>query len=932
MLSVDYQHIDYWCGMQTPTPGSAGFNQYATMYKKSPPITYNRCNRKYPGGFVTILADTSQHSLVFVILPTGFTWDWDVTSPPLDAQREALQSLLVQELTDHPYRALLHLGMKEYAEIASGSIQFFHRLARAYVKQLARIEDLEHNRQTVHLTLSDVQAERLMLEVPYISGAEHINPEWLRLIWQGIEDALHADLFDYGGTVAKYFQDSGADLVPIGRVFFHLVESKDADYPFAFLATYASELDAGIRHLPLKNALVEYQEDTAKLLNLLATVTRTAEESPFVAGLLESGEIFHPLRLTAGEAYTFLTEVPLYEKAGILCRIPKWWRNSHRLRVVMNIGTRPPARLGADALLDFDVKMALGDDSLTLEDIQYLLQQTEGLAFLKGKWVEVNHEQLKAVIAAYESLAQRGGASGVVEALRYELFRTLDSVPTPTDIALEVNHGTWLQSLLERRVHGDGKGDIAIGQDFRAKLREYQRQGVLWLSQMRDLGLGACLADDMGLGKTVQILAWLNALRQRGPVHALLVVPASLLGNWIEEMARFTPSLRGCLVHPSATRQQDAGTWDAYDVIVTTYGMLEKYSELRDIHWDVVVLDEAQAIKNPATKQARSVKQLQTTQRIALTGTPIENRLSDLWSLFDFLNQGLLGTATEFTQFTKTLSQHPEGYAPLKRVVSPFILRRVKTDKTVITDLPTKIETTNFATLSRRQAALYVEVVADVQRQIQLVEGQERRGLILSSLLKLKQICNHPDQYLGQPNFAPDESGKFELLEELCETIREKRERVLVFTQFKEMTGPLDDYLRTLFNHRGLVLHGGTPVAQRRHLVTQFQGMDYVPYMVLSIKAGGVGLNLTAANHVIHFDRWWNPAVENQATDRAFRIGQQKGVMVHKFVTYGTIEEKIDGLIRDKLQLSQEIIPSAQETWIGDLDNQSLMELLKLEP
>ena len=447
---------------------------------------------------------------------------------------------------------------------------------------------------------------------------------------------------------------------------------------------------------------------------------------------------------------------------------------------------------------------------------------------------------------------------------------------------------------------------------------------------MRKLGLGACLADDMGLGKTVQVLAWLSALRQTGSMRALLVVPASLLGNWMDEIERFAPTLRGYLIHPSVNRGLELEGWKNAEVIVTTYGMLQKFSELRDQEWDVVVLDEAQAIKNPSTKQARTVKALRAVQKIALTGTPIENRLSDLWSLFDFLNQGLLGSAAEFTQFTKALARHPEGYAPLKRVVTPFILRRLKTDKTVIADLPDKIETVSRAHLSRRQAALYLEVVEDVAQKIQHVEGIERRGLILASLMKLKQICNHPDQYLGQQIFDPSESGKFSLLEEIVETIREKRERVLVFTQFKEMAEPLHNYLTSLFQRTGLVLHGGTPVAARRDLVAQFQGHDYVPFMVLSLKAGGVGLNLTAANHVVHFDRWWNPAVENQATDRAFRIGQQKGVMVHKFVTQGTIEEKIDQLIQDKLQLSQEIIASSGETWIGDLDNQGLMELLTL--
>lgn len=882
--------------------------------------------------FVATTVNISQHRLILIAAPTGFTWDWDVRTSEIDESARALELNLARQLEQHPYRALLQLGFKNQIEIPSESVQFFHRLARSYVKHLVGQPDLEQTRQMTSVPLSLSLAQHLMEDAPYGLGAEHINPEWVEVIWHGVEAAFQEEIAGYIGSVADYFEHAHADLLPLGRVFFHLVESKDEAFPFAFLATYASDSHDGTpsRHVPLKNALVEYQAHQEALLGLLSTVSRAARTSPLVSKLLESGEIFHPLRLTSDEAYTFLQEVPLYEAAGIFCRIPKWWRTSRRLRVHTTIGAKTPAHLGSQAILDFQVQIAMGEDSLTLEEIQYLLQQTEGLAFLKGKWVEVDHAQLGALLKAYETARQRGTSLTLLEALRFELAGAQDAASDSRDPLIEIHHGEWLRSLLERNQERSGTNEIALGTDFKATLRDYQKRGVEWLAEMRDLGLGACLADDMGLGKTVQVLAWLSALRQTGPIRALLVVPASLLGNWMDEMAKFAPNLRGYLLHPSVNRGLAPRAWDTAEVIVTTYGMLQKLAELRDPVWDVVVLDEAQAIKNPSTKQARTVKELHAIQKIALTGTPIENRLSDLWSLFDFLNRGLLGSAAEFTQFTKALVQHPEGYAPLKRVVTPFILRRLKTDKAVIADLPDKIETTSTAILSRRQAALYLEVVEDVARKIQNVEGIERRGLILASLMKLKQICNHPDQYLGQQIFDPAESGKFSRLEEIVETIREKRERVLVFTQFKEMTEPLSNFLAGLFQRTGLVLHGGTAIALRRDLVAKFQGPDYVPFMVLSLKAGGVGLNLTAANHVIHFDRWWNPAVENQATDRAFRIGQQKGVMVHKFVTKGTIEEKIDRLIQDKLQLSQEIIASSGETWIGDLDNQDLMELLTL--
>ncbi|EKD40531.1 MAG: hypothetical protein ACD_75C00021G0001 [uncultured bacterium] len=314
-----------------------------------------------------------------------------------------------------------------------------------------------------------------------------------------------------------------------------------------------------------------------------------------------------------------------------------------------------------------------------------------------------------------------------------------------------------------------------------------------------------------------------------------------------------------------------------------------------------------------------------------MTGTPVENRLSDLWSLFDFLNPGLLGNAKEFGTFTKGLADNPDGYANLRKVVSPFILRRLKTDRTIISDLPDKVEVKTWAAMSKKQTVLYGEMVEGLRRVIEDAEGIERKGLILSALMKFKQLCNHPAQYLGQELFAEEESGKFARLREICETIYEKRERVLVFTQFKEMTEPLSRFLATIFKRQGLVLHGSIAVGRRKQLIEKFQGHDYVPYFVLSLKAGGVGLNLTAANHVIHFDRWWNPAVENQATDRAFRIGQKKNVMVHKFLTRGTVEEKIDEMLTAKARLAGEVVAASGENWITEMSNGELLELFTLK-
>jgi non-specific serine/threonine protein kinase len=358
--------------------------------------------------------------------------------------------------------------------------------------------------------------------------------------------------------------------------------------------------------------------------------------------------------------------------------------------------------------------------------------------------------------------------------------------------------------------------------------------------------------------------------------------------------------------------------------------MVQKYEWLHSYTWKYVILDEAQAIKNPATKQTKAVKQLKAANRIVMTGTPVENRLSDLWSLFDFINPGLLGTRQEFSRFTRNLTRDHEGYARLRKIISPYILRRLKTDKTVISDLPDKVEMKTWSLLSRKQAVLYQKLVDDLSRSIEDTEGIQRKGIILSVLMRFKQLCNHPDQYLGTGSFEENESGKFGRLREICETIHEKRERVLVFTQFREITGPLSEFLSRVFQRQGLVLHGGTPVVKRKEIVARFQDEEYVPFMVLSLKAGGLGLNLTAANHVIHFDRWWNPAVENQATDRAFRIGQKKNVIVHKFVTKGTVEEKIDQMIEGKLDLSKEIIQSGSESWLTEMNNEELLDMFTL--
>jgi SNF2 family DNA or RNA helicase len=492
---------------------------------------------------------------------------------------------------------------------------------------------------------------------------------------------------------------------------------------------------------------------------------------------------------------------------------------------------------------------------------------------------------------------------------------------------------------------------------FHGELRPYQREGLGWLDYLQKFGFGGILADDMGLGKTIQVIALLLQLDVQGPsvgprarrvrstgtsrtaaAPSLIVAPASLIANWKAEIRRFAPSLLIFVAHASESTVDfgDEGALDTalagVDVMITTYGVVTRTEALRRRRWRIVVLDEAQAIKNPGAQQTRAVKQLQADGRIALTGTPVENRLGDLWSLFDFLNPGLLGGAQQFGRIAKGLAQDLDrSYAPLRQLVQPYILRRLKTDRRVIADLPEKTEVRAFCGLTGEQATLYEQCVRALAEGLARSEGIQRRGLVLAHLMQLKQICNHPAQWQGQGEFTPGRSGKFARLNELCEELGERQERVLIFTQFREMVSPLVRHLTGVFRRPGLALDGSTAVARRRALVEDFQREDGPPFLVLSLRAGGTGLNLTAASHVIHFDRWWNPAVENQATDRAFRIGQHRNVVVHKFVCRGTVEEKIDALIESKSDLSRNLLDNEAGQLLTEMSDTDLLSTVALD-
>lgn len=851
----------------------------------------------------------------------------------IDERGESLSSELQnwkEQFQTQPYRTLYRLGLKEKPSAFDHAGNFLYLLADCFFKLLTDLPDLELTRENTQVVLTAEVLQRLENAIPYALGAEFINARWMKNVFARINAVFSEEIKGYDGAVSIYMTEQSQRLRVPERIFFHLVESKEEEFPFAFLATYATKEESGrVRHVPLQYALTEYRDDREKLLALLSCLNRAAEVSELIGSFVENGEMFHPLRLTAKEAYTILKEVPLIEEAGILCRVPNWWkRKSSNVSAEVSLGEEKPAMLGFDTLISLKPKLMADGVPLTEEDIKDLLAQTDGLAFLKGRWVEVNHERLEELLKEME---QYQGEETLMSALRRGI--ETQEQKNEADVGPVVANGKWLAKFLHDLRTPSAIRSAVVPKTFRATLRPYQKSGYTWLNYMNKLGFGACLADDMGLGKTVQVLAFLEKLRlARNNARVLLVVPASLLGNWQREAQRFAPEMGVCFLHgkgaPALARKVREEPWF---LTITTYGMASRIKELEEIKWDGIILDEAQAIKNPLTKQTRQIKKLTGRMRIAMTGTPIENDLTNLWSIFDFLNKGLLGSSAEFQEFCKGLDEKPERYARLKAMVLPFMLRRLKTDKKVISDLPEKIEQIDYVGLSRKQVVLYRELVADLAADLADAQGIERRGKVLAAIVKLKQICNHPDQYLGQQFYSPDESGKFEMLREICETIYEKRERVLVFTQFKEITQYLADFLTTIFHTRGFVLHGGTPIAKRSEIVESFQGETYVPFIVLSVKAGGTGLNLTGANHVIHFDRWWNPAVENQATDRAYRIGQMKNVLVHKMVCEGTIEEKIDAMINSKKELAQNVIGSGGESWVTEMSNEELLSVLRLE-
>ena len=832
------------------------------------------------------------------------------------------------------------------------TLQYWQNIANQYLTELCHIPE---SKKTVDISPpTEGDFSSWVLTAPPMVGGEYISIDMLKGIWDELDKWVRSQI-EKVSSPKEFLQTRAPKWHQVGRVCFHLAENKaDRDRPFAFMATYSTGFGSGgkLKHLPLRTALEQYSgaQNRTALINLLSPVHQAASTIPWVSQMVDSAQIYQPAAMTADSAYKFLQSVPQLEDAGLMVRVPNWWKKKPRPTVSVTIGEKKKSRLGAGAMLDFNVAFMLGDEELTENELRELLDGDEGLVWVKGQWVEVDRQKLQEAVEHWEKIRNQSpdGDISFIEGMRLLAGTSADlrhdEQAKEERQWVHVSAGDAMREILSELGDPARLGNIDFGKSVRATLRPYQEQGVAWLNLHTQMGLGACLADDMGLGKTLQVLTLLSDLREnsnskrKGP--SLLVLPASLLGNWKQEARRFTPLLKLTFLHPAendrkeiekiaeAPKKKLAET----DLAVTTYSMMSRQEWLREINWNIIILDEAQAIKNHSTRQSKASKKLTANSRIALTGTPVENRLGDLWSLFDFLNPGLLGSAKVFKDFIKKLQQREyDQFAPLRKLVSPYILRRLKTDRSIISDLPEKVETSKYCKLSKTQVKLYGQAVSRLESSLNSVEGVQRKGIVLQYLMRFKQICNHPSQLTGDGEYNPKNSGKFLRLKEICEEIASRQEKALIFTQFREITDPLSEYLSNVFGSEGLILHGGVAVKKRKRMVEQFQSDEGFPFFILSLKAGGTGLNLTAASHIIHFDRWWNPAVENQATDRAFRIGQKRNVLVHKFVTNGTIEEKIAEMITEKQNMADGVLASDDEVKLTEMSDEQLMNIVRLD-
>ena len=830
---------------------------------------------------------------------------------------------------------LLQLGAGEAGSALPAVFSYWREFSASYVTVLCAQQD----RGDV-APPSVVELQRLVEAAPPMTGAEYLSEDMLAALWGEIDTALGVELAESKLGIQEFLKQRNPAWNLVGRVHFNLAENrKDPEAPFAFLATYTTRLTAHAKaqHLPLGKALSEYAGAANKdrLLSLLVPVQRASETCPWLRTLIDEGEIFHPLRWTPAEAIQLLRDVPQLESAGVVVRMPAAWKANRppRPQVSAKIGGKAPSGVGKDALLDFQMEVTLDGERLSAAEIRDLLKNSEGLALIRGRWVEVDRERLGHMLERFreiESAAAKNGLS-FQEAVRLLAGANVGSADDAGEERAEwsqVAAGEWLGEMLRGLRSPEGLAQVDPGAALKATLRPYQQVGVRWLYLLAKLGLGACLADDMGLGKTIQVLALLES--RRGPkkkprAPSLVVAPRSLIHNWIEEARRFTPQLR-VLDYTGQQRNEQFGNFENCDLVMTTYGTLRRdIGRLKDFDFNYCVLDEAQSIKNADSHSAKACRLLRARHRLAMTGTPVENHLGELWSLFEFLNPGMLGRSAALKRLSASApGKDPAAIEALAKGLRPFLLRRTK--EQVLSELPEKTEQTLYCQLEKKQRKLYDDLRNHYRdlltKRIDSVGLKKSKIQVLEALLRLRQAACHPG--LIDPKQAGQPSAKLEaLLEQLKEVLAEGH-KALVFSQFTSLLA----IVRKELDRRAIAyeyLDGKT--RNRKEKVDRFQENPACPLFLISLKAGGLGLNLTAADYVFILDPWWNPAVEAQAVDRAHRIGQTRRVFAYRLIARDTVEEKILELQRHKQKLAEAIV-SADNSLIRSLTADDLRWLL----
>ncbi|MBD2388705.1 DEAD/DEAH box helicase [Cylindrospermum sp. FACHB-282] len=805
---------------------------------------------------------------------------------------------------------------------------------------------------TIDAQVREMVGSQLPIETKIMASLPSAVRQWLQALTSETNtvnaDAIGVERLEAAlkaWTMPLQYQLAGKTLF---RTCFQLrsPESGQTDWILAYFLQAADDpnclVDAAtiwqnpVEQLVYQNRIIEEPQETFLWgLGLASRLYSTISPSLETPSPQES-------RLTAIQAYEFIKSVAWrFEDSGLGVILPpslanrEGWANRLGLKIAVETPKQKQGRLGLQSLLNFQWQLAIGGQTISKAEFDRLVKLNSPLVEINGEWVELRPQDIKTAQSFFASRKDQIALS-LEDALRISNGDTqvIEKLPV---VSFEASGA--LEELIGALTNNQSIEPLPTPASFQGQLRPYQERGAAWLAFLERWGLGACLADDMGLGKTVQFIAFLLHLKEQNALEnpTLLVCPTSVLGNWEREVKKFAPTLKVLQYHGDKRPKGKAvaETVKKYDLVITSYSLIHRdIKSLKSISWQAVVLDEAQNVKNSEAKQSQAVRQLQTTFRVALTGTPVENRLQELWSILDFLNPGYLGNRQFFQRrFAMPIEKYGDvaSLNQLRSLVQPFILRRLKTDHTIIQDLPEKQEMTVFCGLSPEQATLYQQLVEESLAEIDSAEGLQRRGMILALLVKLKQICNHPAQYLKAATLDLHHSAKLQRLEEMLDVALAEGDRALIFTQFAEWGKLLKPHLEKQLGREILFLYGSTSKKQREDMIDRFQhDPQGPPIMILSLKAGGVGLNLTRANHVFHFDRWWNPAVENQATDRVFRIGQTRNVQVHKFVCTGTLEEKIHDMIESKKQLAEQVV-GAGEDWLTEMDTDQLRNLLLLD-